>query len=77
MFDQTLMLTYPPEKDQLAMLLGEESHLSTLNRKDEVASGSNERGAEPIGKVILNEDVNWFLNYDPPVPRVRPKEVMP
>ena len=77
MFDQTLMLTYPPEKDQLAMLLGEESHLSTLNRKDEVASGANERGEEPIGKVILNEDVNWFLNYDPPVPRARPKEVMP
>ena len=77
MFDQTLMLTYPPEKDQLAMLLGEESHLSTLNRKDEVASGSDERGAEPIGEVILNEDVNWFLNYDPPVPRARPKEVMP
>ena len=72
-----LMLTYPPERDQLGSLLGEESHLSTLNRKDEVASGSNERGAEPIGEVILNEDVNWFLNYDPPVPRARPREVMP
>ena len=41
MFDQALMLTYP-QRGSTRSLLGEESHLSTLNRKDEVASGSNE-----------------------------------
>lgn len=66
--NQLLLITIsgPQEKTALQTIIDSSESLSTLCRENELISGKDPGGKPPSGNVVIKEDKEWFMEYNPP-----------
>jgi len=70
LFDQVLLMIYPTEKLTLNSIIDRpNTAVCTFHRDDESVRGLKEDNLVGEGRMIINQDREWFVSYDPPEPR--------
>jgi hypothetical protein len=61
-----VIISGPQERAAIPTIVSNSDSLSTLCRENELVSGKDPGGKPPSGNVIVKNDREWFMNYNPP-----------